>query len=232
MGTPSFAELVQSAGLSPYTARLRENGFDDVTTLCDMTEDDMVEIGLTSYHRTFLDALFTQVRSKIAITAGSVVYPTIDCGQAGTLPLPSNVDATVVDSDSETTTSRHIAGESEAVLPSQLVFMPLGTEMLTAASTWTNITSDTSVIQNLLALYFCWEYPIFASLSREHSSKTSVKAKLATALRFWLMLCSHWATPILASTSAQRTLKALTHRGMSSSQSRRGYLMPKKITTL
>ncbi|KAI2627165.1 hypothetical protein GGS21DRAFT_256503 [Xylaria nigripes] len=35
-------------------------------------------------------------------------------------------------------------------------------------STWTNITSDSSLVQHLLALYFCWEYPSFASLSKEH----------------------------------------------------------------
>ncbi|CCF36379.1 fungal specific transcription factor [Colletotrichum higginsianum] len=33
---------------------------------------------------------------------------------------------------------------------------------------WTNITDDGSLVQHLLALYFCWEYPTFASLSKEH----------------------------------------------------------------
>jgi hypothetical protein len=33
---------------------------------------------------------------------------------------------------------------------------------------WTNITQDSNLIQHLLSLYFCWEYPIFASLSKEH----------------------------------------------------------------
>ncbi|OLN94080.1 Nitrogen assimilation transcription factor nit-4-like protein 8 [Colletotrichum chlorophyti] len=33
---------------------------------------------------------------------------------------------------------------------------------------WTNITGDGSLVQHLLALYFCWEYPTFASLSKEH----------------------------------------------------------------
>ncbi|KAL0937828.1 nitrate assimilation regulatory protein [Colletotrichum truncatum] len=33
---------------------------------------------------------------------------------------------------------------------------------------WTNITEDGSLVQHLLALYFCWEYPTFASLSKEH----------------------------------------------------------------
>lgn len=33
---------------------------------------------------------------------------------------------------------------------------------------WTDISSDIILIRHLLALYFCWEYPVFASLSREH----------------------------------------------------------------
>ncbi|KAJ0339998.1 hypothetical protein COL922a_003829 [Colletotrichum nupharicola] len=33
---------------------------------------------------------------------------------------------------------------------------------------WTNITEDGSLVRHLLALYFCWEYPTFASLSKEH----------------------------------------------------------------
>ncbi|KAF4981649.1 hypothetical protein FZEAL_2589 [Fusarium zealandicum] len=35
-------------------------------------------------------------------------------------------------------------------------------------TTWTNITNDITLVQHLLALYFCWEYPTFASLSKEH----------------------------------------------------------------
>ncbi|KAK3330699.1 fungal-specific transcription factor domain-containing protein [Apodospora peruviana] len=34
--------------------------------------------------------------------------------------------------------------------------------------TWTTITNDARLVQHLLALYFCWEYPTFASLSKEH----------------------------------------------------------------
>ncbi|KAI1818640.1 hypothetical protein GGS20DRAFT_581396 [Poronia punctata] len=41
-------------------------------------------------------------------------------------------------------------------------------EMKVPPSTWTNITSDSALVQHLLALYFCWEYPTFASLSKEH----------------------------------------------------------------
>jgi hypothetical protein len=33
---------------------------------------------------------------------------------------------------------------------------------------WTNVTSDGAFVEHLMALYFCWEYPTFASLSKEH----------------------------------------------------------------
>jgi hypothetical protein len=33
---------------------------------------------------------------------------------------------------------------------------------------WTLVTSDDALVDHLLALYFCWEYPIFASLSKHH----------------------------------------------------------------
>ncbi|KAM0325029.1 hypothetical protein ACHAQA_007565 [Verticillium albo-atrum] len=44
-------------------------------------------------------------------------------------------------------------------------------KMKTPASTWSNITADIILVQHLLALYFCWEYPTFASLSKEHFLK-------------------------------------------------------------
>ncbi|KIV82182.1 hypothetical protein, variant [Exophiala sideris] len=33
---------------------------------------------------------------------------------------------------------------------------------------WTSATENDNLVQHLLSLYFCWEYPVFASLSREH----------------------------------------------------------------
>lgn len=43
--------------------------------------------------------------------------------------------------------------------------------MKSPPTTWTAITADSSLVQHLLALYFCWEYPTFASLSKEHFLK-------------------------------------------------------------
>lgn len=33
---------------------------------------------------------------------------------------------------------------------------------------WTTVTSDAELVEHLLELYFCWEYPTLASLSKEH----------------------------------------------------------------
>ncbi|KOS18780.1 Nitrogen assimilation transcription factor nit-4 [Escovopsis weberi] len=63
--------------------------------------------------------------------------------------------------------------------------------------TWTQITSDFNLVQHLLALYFCWEYPTFASLSdhffkecqrlfyqeADHHSLTTIQALGIMAIR-------------------------------------------------
>lgn len=37
-----------------------------------------------------------------------------------------------------------------------------------AGNHWTTVTSDHDLLEHLLSLYFCWEYPIFACLSKKH----------------------------------------------------------------
>jgi hypothetical protein len=61
---------------------------------------------------------------------------------------------------------------------------------------WTTVTSDRELVEHLLALYFCWEYPVFATLSKNHFMKDFragstnycspllVNALLALACRF------------------------------------------------
>lgn len=61
---------------------------------------------------------------------------------------------------------------------------------------WTNVTSDGAFVEHLMALYFCWEYPTFASLNKEHfledmragnpryCSSLLVNALLAVGCRF------------------------------------------------
>lgn len=41
-------------------------------------------------------------------------------------------------------------------------------EIHVPARRWTDVTSDAKLVQHLLSLYFCWEYPIFTLLSKEH----------------------------------------------------------------
>ncbi|KAI1778823.1 fungal-specific transcription factor domain-containing protein [Hypoxylon cercidicola] len=56
------------------------------------------------------------------------------------------------------------------------VLAPLDSpEMKIAPGTWTSITTDPNLVSHLLALYFCWEYPTFASLSKEHFMKDFLK---------------------------------------------------------
>jgi hypothetical protein len=98
-----------------------------------------------------------------------------------------------------------MSGRSEIKVPREANFPKYRGEVLLAPSepetevhisTWTCITADTDLIQHLLALYFCWEYPTFATISKEHflkdfhqgrprhCSKLLVNALLALGCRF------------------------------------------------
>lgn len=41
-------------------------------------------------------------------------------------------------------------------------------ESLDFASKWTGVTNNGRFVEHIMALYFCWEYPTFASLNKEH----------------------------------------------------------------
>ncbi|KAK0632950.1 fungal-specific transcription factor domain-containing protein [Immersiella caudata] len=58
--------------------------------------------------------------------------------------------------------------DSQRFAPQTQVPTPELPEMRVPPETWTTITADGGLVQHLLALYFCWEYPTFASLSKEH----------------------------------------------------------------
>jgi hypothetical protein len=47
----------------------------------------------------------------------------------------------------------------------------------TPSRTWTAVTGDSGLVQHLLSLYFCWEYPTFASLSKEHFLKDFMEGR-------------------------------------------------------
>ncbi|KAH7308705.1 fungal-specific transcription factor domain-containing protein [Stachybotrys elegans] len=74
-----------------------------------------------------------------------------------------------VGSWAESLHSESISGSTPRFRGLELVLSPLNVpEMKTPSDSWTSITSDINLVQHLLALYFCWEYPTFASLSKEH----------------------------------------------------------------
>jgi hypothetical protein len=50
----------------------------------------------------------------------------------------------------------------------QVLFTLDDPEVKPVTAVWTTITNDINLILHLLALYFCWEYPTLASLSKEH----------------------------------------------------------------
>jgi len=65
--------------------------------------------------------------------------------------------------------SQGSASETKGIPGLRQVLNPEIAEMRVPAETWTTITADEALVQHLLALYFCWEYLTFASLSKEHS---------------------------------------------------------------
>jgi hypothetical protein len=63
-----------------------------------------------------------------------------------------------------------MAGPSRLGRTSQMQLLGQETvsEIKYPPSAWTDVTIDDNLVHHLLALYFCWEYPTFASLSKEH----------------------------------------------------------------
>jgi hypothetical protein len=57
------------------------------------------------------------------------------------------------------------------------ILLPGVPELQVPPGTWTTITDDPGLVQHLLALYFCWEYPTFASLSKEHFLKDFMEGR-------------------------------------------------------
>ncbi|CAK7218897.1 hypothetical protein SBRCBS47491_003661 [Sporothrix bragantina] len=60
------------------------------------------------------------------------------------------------------------SGEFPRYRGADQVLAPALPDLKSPATTWTDISEDLNLVQHLLALYFCWEYPTFASLSKEH----------------------------------------------------------------
>ncbi|TDZ75017.1 Conidial development protein fluffy [Colletotrichum trifolii] len=92
-------------------------------------------------------------------------HPDLMNWSADTNKAPQGVMDTWADNTSNTEVSEvgsKYQGLDQVLAPLELPDMKLPPE------NWTNITEDGALVQHLLALYFCWEYPTFASLSKEH----------------------------------------------------------------
>ncbi|KAK2007595.1 fungal-specific transcription factor domain-containing protein [Colletotrichum eremochloae] len=92
-------------------------------------------------------------------------HPDVMNWSADTNKPPQGLFDTWGESTSNTETSEggsKYQGLDQVLAPLDLPDMKLPPE------DWTKITDDGSLVQHLLALYFCWEYPTFASLSKEH----------------------------------------------------------------
>lgn len=174
MASFSFARLLESTGLEPYRAQLVDNGFDDVAALCDMSEQDMAMFAVPVAQRPALRALFSSVRSSIATGSGTLTNSAlgftpeeelISLSNGGTFGMAMDLDTMALPPEAG---GDYLTGMSvNSSIPNADVWL-LGSEMLVPASTWTRLTTDTGVVQRLLALYFCWEHPIFTSLSKHH----------------------------------------------------------------
>ncbi|CAI6100626.1 unnamed protein product, partial [Clonostachys chloroleuca] len=156
MATPSFLQLLEYTGLLAYQDRLHDNGFDDVDALCDMTKDDLAKLSITAIQWETLDKIFSGIRSMRATTLLSAGHLSTDQGLISPVFVP-----TALDQDPDMIASNQMPERS----------LPLGSEVVVSASTWTSLTKENGYIQHLLSLYFCWEYPIFASLSKDHFIK-------------------------------------------------------------
>ncbi|KAK1758298.1 nitrogen assimilation transcription factor nit-4 [Echria macrotheca] len=96
-------------------------------------------------------------------TARSGSHPDISWG-AETVRGPQSRVGSWVESQGGTSEGTGVRGLDQVLTPG----IP---EMRVPPGTWTTITADPTLVQHLLALYFCWEYPTFASLSKEHFLK-------------------------------------------------------------
>ena len=71
--TREVAYILEYVGLSLYLPLLLDEGFDDVETLRDMTEDDMVELGIKANDRKsfrlVIDQLWGSCKAREPVTA-------------------------------------------------------------------------------------------------------------------------------------------------------------------
>ncbi|KAH6976627.1 fungal-specific transcription factor domain-containing protein, partial [Ilyonectria destructans] len=81
-----------------------------------------------------------------------------------------HLDAETWKANMHVPTQNHLSSQPESLQSAKIKRdMPgLKEPEIDSPAVWTSITEDHDLVKHLLALYFCWEYPTFASLSKEH----------------------------------------------------------------
>lgn len=75
----------------------------------------------------------------------------------------------ILDSSTATTTTTTTTTPTVATPTSLKQYpIPFRPHVEPPSPTWTCVTDDLEAVRHLLALYFCWEYPNFAPISKEH----------------------------------------------------------------
>ncbi|KAH8720763.1 Nitrogen assimilation transcription factor nit-4 [Beauveria bassiana] len=77
-------------------------------------------------------------------------------------PLPSPRTAHQPPGGTLLSPNLHVSSSSSSPPP------PPPNQLESSSSTWSCVTDNVVLTHHLLALYFCWEYPSFAPLSKEH----------------------------------------------------------------
>lgn len=134
------------------------------------------------------DAMNWAPDTHAASYSGSEEPPKLTRPLVGTWPLISSNESAIQ--------SARGRGQQQVLGPSYVDQDPHASRLEIPRSTWTEVTNDIHLVEHLMALYFCWEYPTFASLSKEHflsdfragrsryCSSLLVNAMLALGCRF------------------------------------------------
>jgi hypothetical protein len=105
------------------------------------------------------DSMKWETEIPLSSSGENSLFPTVGKWNLGSV-LTSTLDST---------TKRARMRGQKTILGKQFGFEEFqDTQTSNFNRSWTIVSSDIAFIEHLMALYFCWEYPTFASLSKEH----------------------------------------------------------------
>jgi hypothetical protein len=140
-GSEASDELSGQQTMSPWQS---ENAYSNSTSIYNHSED----------------AMNWTPSTHAASQSGSEEPPSLTRPLVGIWPQISTNESAVQ--------SARGRGQQQVFGPSYTDQDPHTSRHGVPGSTWTEVTSDIHLVEHLMALYFCWEYPTFASLSKEH----------------------------------------------------------------